>query len=63
MDGGWMDRKKDVWLDGSNKIYEKKMDGWKKNIKNMDGWMDRKKRWMVGWIKIYEKKMDGWVEG
>ena len=32
------------------------MVGWiKKNMKKMDGWMDKKiyeKRWMVGWIKI-----------
>ena len=42
---GWMDRKKDGWLDGLEKIYEQNMDGWmdrKKKNRQMDGWMDRK---------------------
>ena len=37
---GWMDRKKDGWLDGQKKYMKK----------NMDGWMDKKmnkNRWMV----------------
>ena len=54
MDGGWMDRKKDGWLDGQKKIYEKRwMVGWIKN-RWMVGWIYKKrikKRWMVGWIK------------
>ena len=33
-----MDRKKDGWLDGQKK-YMKKMDGWM-DKKQMDGWMD-----------------------
>ena len=38
------------WIE---KIYEKMYK------KQMDGWMDRKKRWMVGWIE----KKDGWLDG
>ena len=43
MDGGWIER--------IEKIYGWQ-DGYKKYMKKMDGWMDKKK-------KIY---MDGWME-
>ena len=59
---GWMDRKKmkkkDGWLDGYKKIYEK-MDT-KIYEKWMVGWI--KNIWMVGWIKKRKKKMDGWMD-
>ena len=32
MDGGWIEKKMDGWMDRYKKIYEK----------NMDGWMDKK---------------------
>ena len=39
MDGGWIEReKKDGWLDGQKKKYEKLMDGWMD--KKIDGWLD-----------------------
>ena len=69
---GWMDKKKKKilmekidggWMDGQKK-YMKKMDGWMDTTygkKQMDG-LDEKiyeKIWMVGWIK---KQMDGWMD-
>ena len=68
---GWKD-KKNRWMVGWLKIYEKNMDGWMdKKIyeKNMDGWMEKKikkqmdgqkNRWMVGWIDM---KKYGWLDG
>ena len=55
---GWIKKGK-KWMDG----------GWiEEMIKQMDGWMDRKK-WMIGWIKNRwtdrkekKKKMDGWMD-
>ena len=41
MDGGWIEKKMDGWMDGQKKIYEK----------NMDGWMDKKNGWLDGWIE------------
>ena len=59
MDGGWIE-KKYGWLDGQKK-YMKKMDGWM-DKKQMDGWMDRKKNgWLDGWIKKYMKNI--WMVG
>ena len=61
---GWSDRQKkymkkiDGWMD--KKYMKKWVVGWKK--KQMDGWMERKKRWMVGWIKKITEK-NGWLEG
>ena len=39
MDGGWIEKKEkiDGWLDGQKK-YMKKMDGWMD--KKIDGWLD-----------------------
>ena len=78
---GWMDKKMEKnrwmgWIDiieknrwmveWIEKIYDKKqMDGWMdRKKKKIYGWLDgQKKRWMVGWIeKIYEKKY-GWLDG
>ena len=46
MDGGWIEKKMDGWMDGQKKYMKKIwMVGWIKKWKKMmdGGWMDRKK--------------------
>ena len=57
---GWIKKIDGWWMDRKNEKIDGQLDGYKKKMKKMDGWMDKKQ--MDGWKKDM-KKIDGWLDG